>query len=44
MSKLATVLLVDDREEDVMLIRRAFAQARVLNPVHVAWSGEEAIA
>src|SRR5215831_7175122 len=44
MSKLATVLLVDDREEDVMLIRRAFTQARVLNPVHVAWSGEEAIA
>jgi CheY-like chemotaxis protein len=41
---LATVLLVDDREEDVMLIRRAFTQARVLNPVQVAWSGEEAMA
>ena len=44
MGKLATVLLVDDRDEDVILIRRAFTQARVLNPVQVAWSGEEAIA
>src|SRR6516164_7091600 len=38
------ILLVDDREEDVLLIRRAFNKARVVNRVEVAWSGEEAIA
>jgi CheY-like chemotaxis protein len=44
MPNLDTILLVDDREEDVMLMRRAFVQARVLNPVQVARSGEDALA
>ena len=44
MPKPGLILLVDDREEDVLLIRRAFTKARVLNRVEVAWSGEEAVA
>lgn len=44
MPKPDLILLVDDREEDVLLVRRAFTKARVLNRVEVAWSGEEAIA
>lgn len=44
MPKPGLILLVDDREEDVLLIRRALNKARVLNRVEVVWSGEEAIA
>jgi CheY-like chemotaxis protein len=44
MSDHAVFLLVEDSADDAMLIRRAFAKSRVLNPVHVAQSVEEAIA
>jgi CheY-like chemotaxis protein len=44
MSKPGLILLVDDQEEDVLLIRRAFTKSRVLNRIEVARSGEEAIA
>lgn len=44
MAEQALFLLVEDREDDVLLIKRAFAKANVLNPLHVVSSGEEAIA
>ena len=40
----ALILLAEDREDDVVLIRRAFAKANVLNPLHVVGDGEETIA
>lgn len=44
MSEPAVILLVEDNPDDVALLRRAFIKARVMNPVHVARSGEEAVA
>lgn len=44
MPKPGLILLIDDREEDVLLIRRAFSKARILNRLEVLWSGEEAVA
>lgn len=44
MSDRAVILLVDDNEDDVLLIRRAFAQGKILNSLHVVRSGPEAIA
>ncbi len=38
------ILLVDDRDDDLMVIKRAFTKARILNPLHTVTSGEEAIA
>ena len=38
------ILLVEDRDDDVLLIRRAFERAKILNPLHVASNGEEAVA
>ncbi len=38
------ILVVDDREDDILLIRRAFAKAGVSNPVQNVRSGEEAVA
>ena len=40
----ATILLVEDNEDDVILIERAFAKARLINPLQVVRDGEEAIA
>lgn len=37
------ILLVDDSEDDRILLKRAFTKAGVLNPVHEATSGWEAI-
>jgi CheY-like chemotaxis protein len=39
----AVILLAEDREDDILLIRRAFAQAYVNNPLHVVRDGAEAI-
>jgi CheY-like chemotaxis protein len=36
-------LLVEDQEDDIYLIRKAFKKAGVLNPIHVVRDGEEAI-
>ncbi len=44
MLDLALLLVVEDNKDDVLLLRRAFQQAKVLNPVHIATGGEEAIA
>ena len=40
----AVILLAEDREDDIALIRKAFARAYILNPLHVVRDGEEAIA
>jgi CheY-like chemotaxis protein len=37
------VLLAEDSEEDVFLIRRAFDDNRIENPLHVVDNGEDAI-
>jgi CheY-like chemotaxis protein len=38
-----TFLLVEDNEDDVFFMERAFQQAGVHNPLHVVKNGEEAI-
>lgn len=43
MSPTASILLVEDDEADVLLLRRAFKDAEVQNPLHVARDGQEAI-
>ena len=40
----AVILLAEDNDDEVMLIRRAFRDAKLLNPLHVVRDGEEAIA
>jgi CheY-like chemotaxis protein len=40
----SVILIVEDREDDILLIRRALEQARVPNPIQVVRSGAEAIA
>ena len=44
MSDHSLILLAEDRDDDVLLIRRAFVKGNVLNPLHVVRDGEEAIA
>ncbi len=39
----AVILLAEDREDDIILIRRAFFRARLFNPLHIVRDGEEAI-
>jgi len=43
MPELALFLLVEDSADDVLLMRRAFQKASILNPLQVVRSGEEAI-
>ncbi len=43
MSDSAVFLLIEDNKDDVLLIRRAFDKAKVLNPLQVVTGGEEAI-
>jgi CheY-like chemotaxis protein len=38
------ILVVDDREDDILMMKRAFTKAKVLNPIQVVYSGEDAIA
>jgi len=40
----AVILLVEDREDDVVLVRKAFEKAELANPVYVVRNGEEAVA
>jgi CheY-like chemotaxis protein len=40
----SVILLVEDGEDDVLLIRQAFAKSNLSNPIQVVWDGEEAIA
>ena len=43
MTDQAVVLLIDDLEDDLLLIRRAFEKAGLSNPLHCVRSGQEAI-
>jgi CheY-like chemotaxis protein len=40
----AVILLAEDEEDYVLLIKHAFAKADIPNPLFVVWNGEEAIA
>ena len=44
MSDTSVILIVEDREDDILLIRRAFDRASVPNPIQIVRDGEEAIA
>jgi len=44
MSDQGVILVAEDNEVDVLLLRRAFAKAQLLNPLQVVHDGEEAIA
>jgi CheY-like chemotaxis protein len=43
MDKLAQILLVEDNRMDVELTLDAFREARLLNPIHVSPTGEDAL-
>jgi CheY-like chemotaxis protein len=43
MNELCNILLVEDDVNDVLLIRRALQQTKLLNPVHVAGDGDQAV-
>jgi CheY-like chemotaxis protein len=40
----AVILLVEDREDDIVLIRKSFEKAELANPLYVVRNGEEAVA
>ena len=44
MTEQALFLVVEDNEDHVLLIRRAFIKSKVLNPIQVVRTGEDAIA
>jgi CheY-like chemotaxis protein len=44
MSDYAVILLVEDREDDIILVRKSFQKAAIHNPLHVVCDGEEAVA
>ena len=44
MTNQTPILLVEDNEDHVFLLRHAFQKAEILNPLQVANNGEEAIA
>src|SRR4051812_10461929 len=39
----SVILVVDDSDNDILLVRRALQKARVLNPLITVRSGEEAV-
>jgi CheY-like chemotaxis protein len=44
MSAKSVILLAEDRDDDVELIRRAFREGKIDNPLFVVKNGEEAVA
>ena len=44
MNENRTILLVDDSADDIFLVRTAFENAKVTNPIHEVHNGDEAIA
>ena len=44
MNENATILIIDDDEVDVRLIKRSLQQTKVTNPIMVAYDGQEALA
>jgi CheY-like chemotaxis protein len=43
MAEQALILIADDSDDDILVIRRAFEKAYVLNPLYAVKSGEEVI-
>lgn len=43
MPEQAVILIAEDRDDDVLLVKRAFMKANVPNPLYVVRNGEEAI-
>ena len=43
MSPAGVILVIEEREDDIILLKRAFLKARVYNPVVVFPRGEAAI-
>jgi len=43
MSDLSVILLVEDSQDDILLMRRALLVANIVNPLQVVRSGDEAI-
>jgi CheY-like chemotaxis protein len=43
MTQHATILLVEDSDDDILLMQRAFNRARLANPLKVVHDGEEAL-
>jgi CheY-like chemotaxis protein len=39
-----TILLVEDNHDDVLLMKRAFKKANLVNPLQVVEDGEQAVA
>src|SRR4051812_18970968 len=44
MAKQGLILLVEDREDDILLIKKSFASAELNCPMYVVRDGDEAIA
>lgn len=44
MKECPVILVAEDDEDYVLLIKQVFQKAHIPNPVHVVWNGEEAIA
>jgi CheY-like chemotaxis protein len=40
----AVILLAEDEEDYVLLVKRAFSEAKITNPLHVVSTGQEAVA
>lgn len=40
----ATILVIEDNEDDAALLRRSFTKAKVLNPIHFVRTAEDAVA
>jgi CheY-like chemotaxis protein len=38
------ILIAEDNDDEILLIRRAFRKANIINPLHVVRDGEEAVA
>lgn len=43
MPEQAVILLAEDRDDDILLVRRSFSRANISNPLQVVRDGEEAI-
>ena len=44
MADIPVILVVEDREDDILLIRKSFERAGVANPLHFVRTGDEALA
>src|SRR5689334_9965802 len=43
MMETGVILVAEDNDDDILLIRRAFKKANLVNPLHIVRDGEEAI-